>query len=151
MLSRLHLVELLNVGRRAAAVLIFPVAAAVIWAPRTAGRRRLLPRQRSRRRALYVVMGALVFLALLPTVLPFDHLFVHAADASGASEAVHAQHCHVSPGTCSDAPVPSGPGQMLLAEPLVIVPVMLFVCVAATAPVLLGISFPPRTRPPAAA
>jgi hypothetical protein len=30
----------------------------------------------------------------------------------------HVQHCHISPSTCSDQPVPSGPGQMLFAEPL---------------------------------
>lgn len=134
----------------AAGMLVFSAAIALIWGWGTSAGP-LLFRQGTRRRAANGVMCALVSLALLPTVLPFDHLFIHditVASASAAHEAVHVEHCHISPGSCSDAPVPSGPGQLLLAEPLVVVPAMLLLFIAVTAPVLLGITVAPRARPP---
>src|SRR5690242_1190037 len=72
-------------------------AAIVIWVPPAA-----LRRWRSWRRAGRGVVYLLVFLAVLPTVLPYDHLFLHDAHAA-ADESIHQAHCHVVPGSCSDA------------------------------------------------
>ena len=90
----------------------------------------------------------LVFLALLPSVVPYDHLFGNDAHDSAAEEAVHVSHCHVSPGTCSDAPITSGPGQLLLSEPLILSPAMVAVLITAVVPVPSSISYRPETPPP---
>jgi hypothetical protein len=131
-----------------AAAAAFTVAAIAIWLPRSPLSVRTLRSRRGRRRVASVIASALVFLALLPSVVPYDHLFVHDAHAATIDESVHAAHCHVSPGTCSDAPVSSGPGQLLMSAPLVVTPAMLAVLITATATVLVGISFRPETPPP---
>jgi hypothetical protein len=131
-----------------AAAAAFTVAAIAIWLPCSPLSVRTLRSRRGRRRVASVTASALVFLALLPSVVPYDHLFVHDAHAATIDESVHASHCHVSPGTCSDAPVSSGPGQLLMSAPLVVTPAMLAVLITATATVLVGISFRPETPPP---
>lgn len=131
-----------------AAAAAFTVAAIAIWLPCSPLSVRTLRSRRGRRRVASVTASALVFLALLPSVVPYDHLFVHDAHAATIDESVHASHCHVSPGTCSDAPVSSGPGQLLMSAPLVVMPAMLAVLITATATVLVGISFRPETPPP---
>lgn len=131
----------------AAAFAALAVATAAIWRPRPGTPLRAFISRRSRRRAVSLLATAFVFFALLPSVLPYDHLLGH-SHASGEDESVHAAHCHISPGTCSDAPVSSGPGQLLMSAPLVVTPAMLAVLIAATATVLVGISFRPEIRPP---
>ena len=131
-----------------AAGLVFAAVAISIWLPAPAMSFRTLRRRRGRRRIASAAVTALVFLALLPSVVPYDHLFPHDAPAAAETDSVHVSHCHVSPGTCSDAPVTAGPGQLLLSEPLVLAPAMLVVLIATAATVLIGISFRPETRPP---
>ena len=62
-------------------------------------------------------MSSLVFFAVLPSVVPYDHLLpgLH-HDQSIASEAVHETHCHLTPGSCADAPVAAGPGQLMCSS-----------------------------------
>jgi hypothetical protein len=126
------------------AMLAFVVSAALIWWPMV---RRHAARARSRRRIASAAMTAVVALALLPAVFPYDHLLPH-ADAAGDDSEVHVAHCHVSPGTCSDLPLASGPGQFLATEPLVVVPAMLALVLFVAVPSLTGISPSPELRPP---
>ncbi len=103
-------------------------------------------RRRARRRLGVVAVSALVLLAVLPSVVPYDHLVAAAHDDGQA--AVHASHCHESPSSCADAPVASGPGQILDAGPLVIVPAMISVLIVLVSPALYGITRRPILRPP---
>jgi hypothetical protein len=87
----------------------------------------------------------LTALALVPAVVPYDHLL----PSSHIEElAAHAAHCHESPAACADAPVTSGPGQMIDAAPLLpvpeAVPVLMFVLVT----LLTGVTIAPLLRPP---
>jgi hypothetical protein len=131
----------------AVALAVLAVATAAIWLPRPGTPLRAFISRRSRSHAVSLVATAFVFFALLPSVVPYDHLFGD-THASVEEESVHASHCHISPGTCSDAPVSSGPGQLLMSAPLVVTPAMLAVLITATATVLVGISFRPEIRPP---
>ena len=56
--------------------------------------------------ATRAVMASLVFFAVLPSVVPYDHLLpgLHHDDSAAAEEA-HSTHCHVTPGSCADAPL----------------------------------------------
>ncbi len=103
-------------------------------------------RRRVRRRLAITTVSALAVLAVLPSVLPYDHL-LPATHADGAA-AVHASHCHDTPSSCADAPVTSGPGQILDSAPLLIAPALLAVLLLATAPMLVGITRRPILRPP---
>lgn len=128
---------------------IFALAAfvAAIWLPRPGTRIHALVSRRSRRRALALTATVVVLFALLPSIVPYDHLFGD-NHASGEERAVHTSHCHVSPGTCSDPPVSSGPGQLLMNAPLVVTPAMLAVLITGAATVLVGVSVRPEIRPP---
>jgi hypothetical protein len=130
-----------------AAMAALAVFGAAIWLPRPRTPLRVPVSRRCRRRAVTAATTIVVLLALVPAVVPYDHLLgdTHAA---GEEQAVHASHCHISPGTCSDAPVSSGPGQLLMSAPLVVTPTMLAVLVTAAATVLVGVSFRPEIRPP---
>jgi len=131
----------------AAACVAFVITLAAIWRPALAGSaaltRAAVWRRTARRTA--VVMTAL---ALLPAVLPYDHLLpgVHIDDQ--ADEAVHASHCHVAPGSCSDVPLASGLGEFVFNEPLVMIPAMLAVALFAAVQVLRGTAPRPEVRPP---
>jgi hypothetical protein len=103
-------------------------------------------RHRVRRRLGAAALAALVALAVLPSVVPYDHLIAAPHDDDGA--AVHASHCHDTPASCADAPVTSGPGQILDAGPLLVLPAMASVLLIAVSPVLRGISRRPMLRPP---
>jgi hypothetical protein len=128
------------------ACVAFVAACALIWRPEAGWE---LAHRSGRRRASRFAIALLFFVAVLPAVLPYDHLFPgHSHIATGVEAAAHESHCHGSPGTCSDAPVPSGLGQLLMSAPLVVTPAMLAVLIAATATVLVGISFRPEVRPP---
>jgi hypothetical protein len=131
-----------------AAVVAFSLAASAIWLPLSPFSPSVLRHRRGRRQLASGAVTLVVFLALLPSVIPYDHLLNSSAHVDGPDESIHAAHCHISPGTCSDAPVSSGPGQLLLSAPLVVTPAMLAVLIAATATVLIGISFRPEIRPP---
>ena len=98
-------------------------------------------------RRVAVVMTAL---ALLPAVLPYDHLLPGLHIEGDAEEAVHASHCHVAPGSCSDVPLASGLGEFVFNEPLVMIPAMLAVAIFATTQVLRGSTPRPEVRPPRA-
>ncbi len=70
---------------------------------------------------------------------------VHHTDAHGEA---HVQHCHISPSTCAEQPIPTGPGQMLFAEPLLrAVSLQLIVAEEATT-TLTALSIDPLTPPP---
>lgn len=91
------------------------------------------------------VMLTLALLAVLPAVVPYDHLFV---EARAGHEGSHSDHCHGTPGQCADAPIPSGPGQVLTSEPLIAMPAMLSLLMLVMTPALTGITRRPELRPP---
>lgn len=122
------------------------LAITAIWLPWP--RLRAVTSGRGRRRIGRSVLTALVFLALLPSVVPYDHLLSRDAHAGAEEEAVHVSHCHISSGTCSDAPISAGPGQLLMSDPLIVAPAMLAVLLIATGTVLIGVSVRPEIRPP---
>jgi len=115
---------------------------AILWA------RHALRRRSTRRRAALFAAGLLTLSALLPSIVPFDHLWAngHAEE----HESIHASHCHDSPASCSDAPVTTGPGQLIGADPLIVVPLMLALLLLATVAPLSSISRRPELRPPLA-
>lgn len=125
-----------------AAALAFALAAALIWRPAALARGAIW-RRVARRTA--IVMTAL---ALLPAVVPYDHLLPGLQIDDKGDEAVHASHCHVSPGSCSDVPLASGFGEFVFNEPLVTIPAMLAVALFAAARVLRGTTPRPEVRPP---
>jgi hypothetical protein len=126
-----------------AALVVFAVVAAAVW----------LPLNRPSKRRLQVAALQLGFglslLAVLPAVLPIDHLAPVTTAAEGQSD-VHAAHCHTDPGSCSDAPVGSGSGQFLTSEPLLAHPTLISTLILLAAPLLVGISRRPLIRPPLA-
>lgn len=125
------------------AAVVFAAAAAFIW---WAPLRVLLGRPFARR-GLRAGMVLLAFFALLPSVFPYDHVLndpSHAAE----HEQVHKTHCHGTPGQCADAPMPSGPGQMLGSDVLLPAAPTLAVLMALAATPLVGISWRPLLRPP---
>ncbi|HET6615896.1 MAG TPA: hypothetical protein VFH62_08415 [Dehalococcoidia bacterium] len=128
-----------------AGILAFAATAALIWTPRRRGR--LSVTKRDLRQAGSGIVLALAFLAVLPSVVPYDHL---SASAHTEHEDVHAAHCHATPGTCADAPIPSGPGQMLMGEPLTVVPAMLSLLLLVTVAPMIGLTRRPELRPPSA-
>lgn len=112
-------------------------------------RRRRLPsvRAHTRRRLMMLAASSLTVLALLPSVFAYDHLVPRSMHADELA-AVHASHCHDGPGSCADAPVTSGPGQMIDAAPLVVAPAMLSILLLTIAPILVGVTRRPYLRPP---
>jgi hypothetical protein len=126
--------------------LLLAIAVALIWAPRESGRRAVRARRvRSRQGLVRGVVLGLALLAVLPSVLPYDHLLV---TAHAGHEETHELHCHGAPGSCADAPLPSGPGQMLGADPLIVVPAMLSLALLLVVLPLRGVTRPPELRPP---
>lgn len=128
----------------ALALLVLSIVLIFTWMPRPMTLQRL-----TRAPAMRITMSSLVFFAVLPSVVPYDHLLpgLH-HDQSIASEAVHETHCHLTPGSCADAPVAAGPGQLIFNDPLVITPALMAVLLAFCLPVLVGITRKPDTRPP---
>ena len=110
--------------------------------------RELLRRPSSRHRAIIGLAAAMTALAMLPSLLPYDHLLTDAAHAAEHG-AVHASHCHDAPASCADAPLTAGPGQLFGADRLIVVPATLaMVLLAAVTLPLLGITRRPDLRPP---
>jgi hypothetical protein len=151
-LPLLHLVESVrtvhevNALAVAGGAALFVVATALIWAP--AARPRLHTR-RALRRVAPAAVWVLVAAALLPSLFPYDHLLPHTEHADEHTS-VHASHCHESPGTCADAPLPSGPGELLSSAPLLAAPGLVAIAVATAALALRGLTVRPRVRPPLA-
>jgi hypothetical protein len=137
------LVEVTVLDPRAVALgaLVLAGAIAVIWAPRTGLGSPLSP---GIRRLSHALLGALVFLAIAPHIVPYDHLL---SDTTGHAE-VHAAHCHGTAADCADAPVPSGPGQFLTSTPLLLAPALLSVLLVITLVPLTGTTRTPELRPP---
>jgi len=130
----------------ALAVAILLIAAICIWTPRPLSLGRL-----TRAPGMRVAMSALVFFAVLPSVVPYDHLLPGLDQhESLAEEATHSTHCHITPGSCADAPIPAGPNQLIFNAPLIVTPALLAILLSLTLPVLTGISVKPDTRPPLA-
>lgn len=117
------------------------------WRPRRLGKINPFKSSVARRRILGWVAGVSLFVALVPMVAPLDHILVPHADAQ-AHQDVHTAHCHGSPGSCSDLPLVSGPGQFMLNEPLIVVPALLATLLVASVAILRGLSFKPEVRPP---
>ena len=139
----------IEVDRLATALglLVFTFVGAWLWRAELHTAVASLAHRRPRRRLATIAFGVLVLLAMVPTILPYDHLFDGGHDDGHAS--VHAAHCHDStPGDCADAPVTSGPGQFIAADPLLVAPVMLSVLLIVAVPLLRGISQRPEIRPP---
>jgi len=67
----------------------------------------------------------LFLLITINNTVAVEHLFPIEHHGGADEEArdeehgdVHLQHCHVSRSSCSEQPIPSGPGQMLFADSL---------------------------------
>jgi len=133
----------------AMASLAFAVAATMVWRPVLPGRSALM-RATMWRRVAGRAAVVMTVLALLPAVLPYDHLLPGLHIEDKADEAIHASHCHVAPGSCSDVPLASGFGEFVFNEPLVVLPAMLAVALLAAARVLRGTTPRPEVRPPQA-
>lgn len=103
-------------------------------------------RRRVRRKLVTIALFALAFLAITPSVLPYDHLLTAAHADQPAS--VHASHCHDTPSSCADAPLTSGPGQLLDSAPLIVVPAMMAVLLVVSTLTLTGVTRRPALRPP---
>jgi hypothetical protein len=101
---------------------------------------------RTRRRVGLRVMTIATAVALLAVILPYDHLLP--ATHGDVPADVHAAHCHESPAACADAPVTSGPGQLIDGAPLLAEPAMLEVLLLAAIPFLAGVTSRPVLRPP---
>jgi hypothetical protein len=137
----------LDLGLVAVASLGLALILAVLWAPSLGYRPRGIDWHRFR----LVAAATLTVLALLPSVVPYDHLVAQSqADAahSSAGERVHEQHCHGVPASCADAPVTSGPGQFLTSDALLPAPVLISVAILLLIPALAGVTRRPDLRPP---
>ena len=137
-------VKTLDRGVAAIVAIALVAALGIIW-------RGELPLLRPRfRRAVSIRLAAiLVFFAVLPAVLPYDHLFAEHGAISDADEATHAMHCHLTPGSCADAPISAGPGQLLFGDPLLLTAAtMPLVVVYVGARTLYGRTLRPDLRPP---
>jgi hypothetical protein len=106
-------------------------------------------RRLARSRCVRVAMGVLLFAAILPSVVPYDHVLPGShVDNIAAAASAHEAHCHGAPASCADAPVAAGPGQLMFTEPIVVAPPMLAVLIVLATPALCGITPRPDTRPP---
>jgi hypothetical protein len=126
-----------------------------IWAPALSSAVHSLRTRRIQRALAVRFAAALTALAILPAVLPYDHLLPEhhghaAASAVVADERVHASHCHATPASCADAPIAAGPGQFLTSEPLIIVPVTVAVLLIAAVLPWRSVTRRPGLRPPVA-
>jgi len=131
-----------------AGALLLALATAAIWCPRSRGPRRAGRASfqgRDLRAAGRAAIVAAAFFALLPSVLPYDHLLV---EPHAGHQDTHTLHCHGAPGECADAPIPAGPGQMLGAEPLIAVPAMLSLALLIAVIPLAGVTRRPELQPP---
>ena len=137
-------VTALDPGVAGAALGAFVIALAFIWRDHLG----LLARPRVARAIALRVAAVAVLFAVLPAVLPYDHLFFDEPVATHAEEAAHSMHCHLTPGTCSDAPITAGPGQLIFNDPLIFAAPLLLLALYFTARTLEGRMPKPDLRPP---
>lgn len=104
-----------------------------------------LLRRRLAMRFAAIAVSALALMAIAPSIFPYDHVFVTAEDEH---RAFHGSHCHNTPGSCADAPVTAGPGQILSTEPLLPVAPLVATLLILAVPLLYGITSRPEVRPP---
>lgn len=125
------------------ALIAFLAVAGALWWP-------VLVRafRRPVRRFGPTLVAVAVVAAILPSVVPYDHL-VPVGD--GHATEAHASHCHVTPSSCADAPVSAGPGQFVFSEPLIVVPAFVLTLFAVASLALAGQTPRPAIRPPLAA
>ncbi len=112
---------------------------------------RTLRRRMKRAGAAHCTIAILAAFAVLPSAVPYDHFFAH--NDGPADAAVHAAHCHTTPGSCADAPISSGPGQLLFSQPMLPLPAgddALPSAAHLDDHALAGRSVPPELRPPIA-
>ena len=129
------------------ACLVFGVVLGVLWRSSIAG---LLGNRAGRRRVARGIGGALLFLAILPAVVPYDHILLPHHDDSGQSSSVHQMHCHDTPGSCSDQPMTSGPGEFLFGSPLIVAPSLVSTLLATADARVTSFAEAPATPPPQA-
>ena len=121
---------------------VFGVALVTIWAPRRLARRNV-------RRALLTVGSIAALLAILPAVLPYDHLLpAPGVAAHHKAQETHEEHCHSGLGSCADAPLSSGAGQFLSSAPLLLDPALVLLLLVVSLPLLVGMTVRPTLRPP---
>lgn len=125
------------------ALAAFVSGAVVVWRPRL----RMLGQRRIRHRVMVLTTYGAMTIAVLPSVLPLDHILSPHVD-SGNEQQVHTSHCHGSPSSCSDVPLLSGPGQLLASEPLILVPALVLGVILATTLSLKGRTEKPEIPPP---
>lgn len=90
-----------------------------------------------------------VMFVVFPNAVPIEHVIEHDDSASVRSaEFVHASHCHVSPGTCSDMPITAGPGGMLFTDLLLPSSHLTETIMSGSRLVIVGMTQPPLTPPP---
>ncbi len=128
-----------------ATALLFGVVSVIVWRAPLAGVARAFAHRRARRRAVWTVATVLAFFAVLPAVLPYDHII---ADVGTEDEAAHASHCHGAPGACADAPGAAGFGKILGFEPLVVVPSLIAVLLVFPVLALRGVTRRPDVPVP---
>ena len=110
---------------------------------------RLLRRRLRRAGAAHCTIAVLAAFAVLQSAVPYDHFFAHNDGPAEAS--IHAAHCHTSPGSCADAPISSGPGQLLFSQPILPPPAnddALPSTAYSDQHALAGRTIPPELRPP---
>lgn len=127
------------------AMLLFAIAAVIVWRAPIAGAVRALAHRRVRRRVVWVGATVLAFFAMLPAVVPYDHILAEAGDAH---EGAHASHCHEAPGECADAPVAAGFGQLMASDSLLVVPSLILVLLIFPSLALQGVSRRPDVPVP---
>lgn len=131
----------------AAAALLVAVLVAV-WRRDLAELARAAPPRADRRRLVIVAATLLVAAAVLPSVVPYDHL---AAGAHAEEhQDLHGLHCHTTPASCADTPIASGPGQFMTFEPLLVIPALMATLLIVALAVPRGVGHRPRLRPPMA-
>lgn len=122
-------------------------ATLAIWRPKRWSSLNPLKSLRARRRFVSAFGGIMVLVAVVPLAAPVDHIFLPHAE-SAAHDEVHTSHCHNSPGSCSDLPLVSGPGQFLSTEPLIVTPALVAVLLLFAFPMMRGITQRPEVPPP---
>jgi hypothetical protein len=89
-----------------------------------------------------------MLLVLVPQLLYVGHW---SADAGQGATGEHHQHCHSDVATCSQAPVPAGPGQILMNDDLLVLPALRSILLPAHDPdIPSSLSVSPRVPPPRA-
>jgi len=126
----------------AVALVALVVALVIIWRPT----RLRAPLHATRARSLArTAVCALALLAVLPSVLPYDHLIL---DVPAGDAETHAQHCHGA-GECSSGGASSVAAPFVEPESLLAAPALTSVLLLLLIAPLTGVTRRPEPRPPA--